>query len=426
MFEEIIFKQKLKYISKNNKNKRFSSLTNRNKHFKLFSTNTKDSLLTKRSKPNNSLINQKYSRNNNNNLYNNLTSLIFKNDSNSKSIFNLTASAKKKNINLNINKLLQNKIKPYPKSIINKTFNKIINNNHIKKSDLIVKNYFDEREKMYSWKNPFKDYKEPLFIYEIIKFDKEKNKSNIKENTNYQKYFRNIKEIKHDKNKNNSLFNIHNQKVNVIIDKIGKDIINKNLKEIKKEEKRKLYMIELRDKVEIPSIKAQNFKKMVYRFLTKEIDIKEVINKENFYKKFENRINYIFDGLKIPTLKNKFIKNIIKDNNEWENINAINSKTLTYLNQLKFVAQKKRDKIKKFLETKTFVLDDNDNNDIQLKHEKDEFDLIDKEYLYNCQKYFCYKNITYKNVNINKNILIKNAIFQKYKIVSQNKLTEIL
>ena len=452
MFGENILKQKLKYIFKNKRNKKSSSLSNQSKSSQLFKTNIKDSIYSNKNKSNNSLIIQKLSRNNNKNSFNNnnnhlsnLTSLVIKTSRISKSFLHSSESKNDKpnlNINLHIKKLLQSKLKPYkyshrnPNSAINKTFNKTININnikHIKKSELIVKKYFDEREKKYSWKNPFKDYKEPVFIYEIIKFDKYLNpEKNVKEKTKTNYYMLNNKERsekKYNKNKSNSLFYLHNKKINSLIDKYEKDIIGKNFKEIKKEEKRKLYLIELRDKVEVPSIKVQKIKKMIYKFLNKETDIKQIMENEDFYKKLENRINFIYDGLKIPNIKNRLMSNKDKWHNELVNINAINTKLLIYLNHLKCVVQRKKDeskKKKKFLTKKTLIIDD--KNDMHLQYENNEGPLqkLDKEYLYNCQKYFSCKSLSYRNVNISNNILIRNTIFQKYKFSVENKMTEII
>ena len=60
---------------------------------------------------------------------------------------------------------------------------------------------------------------------------------------------------------------------------------------------------------------------------------------EEFYKKFENRINFMEDIYKLPVIKNNLVKYQIDDNIslgvEWKNINVINHQTLNFLNQLK-------------------------------------------------------------------------------------------
>ena len=422
MFEENIFKKKLKYIFRNKKNKKLSSLTNQNKNSLLL--NSKDSNYSKKINSNNSLIIQKLSRNSNYKL----NDFYLKNESkiNSSSLFILTTTKKH---NLNINKMLQSQINPY--SLNNKNFNKtIIKNNinsYIRKTDLIVQKYFEQKEKVFPWKNPFKDYKDPLFIYEIIKIkDKEKQRKIIdfKKKNNNRTLFKKSNEIRC--NKNNSLSYGHKKYINSLINKFEKEKIIKNYKLIKREEKRKLYEVELKDKVDFPSFQAQKIKKLAYKDLTRESDIKEITNKEIFYKSLENRVNFIFDGLKLPTIKNKFIKYLISKNLEWKNLNAINTKTLLFLNQLRFIIQKKKDlklKLKKqFIKKESTIFDENNNIHIKYENNENQIENLDKEYLYNCQKYFSGKILSYRNVNICNNILIKNTIFQKYKFIYENKI----
>ena len=422
MFEENIFKKKLKKIFRNKKNKKLSSLTNQNKNSLLL--NSKESNYSKKINSNNSLIIQKLSRNNNYKL----KDFYLKNETNknSSSFFILTTTKKH---NLNINKMLQSQIYPY--SINNKNFNKtIIKNNinsYIRKTDLIVQKYFEQKEKVFPWKNPFKDYKDPLFIYEIIKIkDKEKQRKiiDLKKKNNNRTIFKKSNEIRF--NKNNSLSYAHKKYINSLINKYEKEKIIKNYKLIKREEKRKLYEVELKDKVDFPSFQAQKIKKLAYKDLTRESDIKEITNKEIFYKSLENRVNFIFDGLKLPTIKNKFIKYLISKNLEWKNLNAINAKTLLFLNQLRFIIQKKKDlkkKLKKqFIKKESTIIDENNNIHIKYENNENQIDNLDKEYLYNCQKYFSGKILSYRNVNICNNILIKNTIFQKYKFIYENKI----
>ena len=212
-------------------------------------------------------------------------------------------------------------------------------------------------------------------------------------------------------------------KKNSILKKNKKLSIINYLREIKKEEKKKLNEVELRDKVEIPSISSKNIRKMIYNYLTKITDIKEIMNTEKFFKSKENKINFIFDGLRLPNIQNGFINNIVGNNLEWNNLNAINSKTLLNLNQLRFIIQKEKDKkrlLKEYNKRKTI---NEENKDIFWKHENAESQVekLDQEYLYNCFKYFSSKILSYKNVNITKNLHIKNIIFKKYKYFIRKK-----
>ena len=426
LFEENIFKQKLRNILRNKRNNKIFSLANQNKNSLLL--NSKDSNYSTKFKPNHSLIIQKLSRNNNNKL----KQLFLRNESNknTSSFFDLTTTKRQ---NLNINKILQSQINPYStnKKNLSRTIYKKTNNinSFVRKTDLIVQNYFEQKEKVFPWKNPFKDYKEPLFIYEIIKFKKEKKQKTIidlKKKNNNRTIFKKSNEIRF--NKNNSLSYAHKKYINSLINKFEKDNILKNFKLIKREEKRKLYEVELKDKVDVPSIQAQKIKKLAYLDLTRETNIKEIINNEIFYKSLENRVNFIDDCLKLPTIKNKLIKYIISENYELKNLNAVDTKTLVFLNNLRFIIQMKKDKKKqlkqKFIKKESTIIDE--NNNINIKYEKNEnenpIDKLDKEYLYNCQNYFSGKILSYRNVNISNNILINNTIFQKYKYIFQKKI----
>ena len=426
LFEENIFKQKLRNILRNKRNNKIFSLANQNKNSLLL--NSKDSNYSTKFKPNHSLIIQKLSRNNNNKL----KQLFLRNESNknTSSFFDLTTTKRQ---NLNINKILQSQINPYStnKKNLNRTIYKKSNNinSFVRKTDLIVQNYFEQKEKVFPWKNQFKDYTDPLFIYEIIKFKKEKKQKTIidlNKNNNNGKIFRKQNEIKY--NKNNTSSYIHKKYINSIINKFEKNNVLKNFKLIKREEKRKLYEVELKDKVDVPSIQAQKIKKLAYQDLTRETNIKEIINNEIFYKSLENRVNFIDDCLKLPTIKNKLKKYIISENYEWQNLNAVDTKTLVFLNNLRFIIQMKKDKKKqlkqKFIKKESTIIDE--NNNINIKYEKNEnenpIDKLDKEYLYNCQNYFSGKILSYRNVNISNNILINNTIFQKYKYIFQKKI----
>ena len=409
MIENIIFKQKLKYIFGNKRNKKSSSLFNHIKESSFF--NSKDSFFSKKTQKN--LFFQKLSRNENKKLDN----FYLKNETtkNMKSIFNLTLFQKQ---NINIDKMLKSQIKPY--SFNKKEFNKTINLDfYKKKSDLIMKNYFEEKEKVFPWKNPFKDYKDPQFLYEILKNDKIENSKKINELkpiTNCKKYILN-------KNNNNNLSYLHSRRIDSLTQKVAKNSIIKNLKAIKKEEKRKLNEIELKDKVEISSIKAQIIKKLIYNYLMKDTDINEIMCNEKFYKKKENIYNFIFDGLKLPTITNRLIKNKIGENYEWKNLNAINTRTLLYLNQRKYLVQKNIDKkniLKKINKKQTFTIDENNIIHFEYKYKDEEIDNLDKEYLYDCHKYLSAKILSYKNVNIPNNILLKKYIYNNSEYIYNN------
>lgn len=421
MFEEIIFKQKIRYILTNKKNKRNSSLNNYKKKKSIFKSN--DYNYSQKNKICNSLI-QKITRNSNNFLNNSLLKSENNKNNNLKPIFNLTSPRK---TNLKIERI-SDKLRYKKKSGIIDIYKK--------RSDLIIRSYFEEKEKVFPWKNPFKDYKEPLFIYQLLKFKKEKKCQNtipIFQDTNYRTYVSQKNKININpiniNNKSTSLS--HRNYVDNLINKVDQDDIIENIKQIRKEEKRKLYDIELKDTVVIRPKIFDETKNIIHNLLTNESDIKKILKDEIFYKKYENKINFKFDGLKLPVIKNNLVKIIFDKEKEWNNINSIEHKTFQYLNLLKIKIQRHKDNKKiiknnknKFKKEKKkegiFIVDDNNNVEIDEEFLKEEIQEFDQEFLYDVSRYFFAKIMNYKNVKIANN-LIKNCVFNKFNKIIEEK-----
>ena len=92
------------------------------------------------------------------------------------------------------------------------------------------------------------------------------------------------------RDKKSSLDSKRNNFLKTFLTKYKKESIKTNIKDIKKEEKRKLYQIEMKDTIEEPFFQMRKIKKLILTFLTKETNINEIIKHENFYKSFVNRI----------------------------------------------------------------------------------------------------------------------------------------
>ena len=136
---------------------------------------------------------------------------------------------------------------------------------------------------------------------------------------NYDKFVE--KKIKLNYNPNFNSPNIHRMSINFMIDNITKNMIRKSLylknlekKESKKykEKKKKLnmeLMEEMKDKVEDISFDLENIKKNIKIYLTDETKLNQISDiKEEFYDKFENKINFLFDCVKFPIIKNNLNK----------------------------------------------------------------------------------------------------------------------
>jgi len=401
MFEDIIFKQRIINFLRNNKERKLSSIHHYANQKSLF--NTSNSKYIPKKKITDSIMIQKLSRNTNNIF--NISLLKTEARKNINSLFNLT-SPRERHSNEN-----KNRVREFNNNKINNQFI------FTKKSDLIIRKYFEEKEKVFPWKNPFKDYKDPLFIYEILKLQKEeKNKTinTVKKTNIYENIFK--KKNKEDNNKNSKSLSFDRKKYsNILLKKIDREQIIKNIKEIRKQEKRKKILIELKDEVKIPSLKKIKFNKVIYKFLTNEIDIKEIIEKEIFYKNFENKINFIFDSMKLPVIKNNLVKRIIDVEENWTYLNAIETQNFLYLNQLKLKIQKENDKIKKIKISKNKNEDKNKKIKLFLSKEKTdhELDNFDKDFLFDVDAYFTKKDVSFKNVKISNNQL-KDCVYNKF------------
>ena len=219
---------------------------------------------------------------------------------------------------------------------------------------------------------PHKDNKESIsnlkLVNQILKFSKTSSKggNNIKDispmklGKNYDKYVE--KQIKLNYNPNYNSPNIHRMSINFMIDNITKNMLRKSVylknlekKESKKykEKKKKLNMElieENKDKVEDISFDLENIKKNIKIYLTDETKLNQITDiKEEFYEKFENKINFLYDCLKFPIIKNNLNKIRIDTRSaidiEWTKLNLLENCTLIYLNKLKTKLQRELDEI---------------------------------------------------------------------------------
>jgi hypothetical protein len=247
----------------------------------------------------------------------------------------------------------------------------------------------------------------------LQKNEKNKTINTVKKTTIYENIFRN--KNKEDINKNSKSLSFDRNKYNnILLKKIDKEQIIKNIKEIRKQEIRKNILIELKDEVNIPSLKKKKFNKIIYMLLTNLIDIKEIINNEIFYKNFENKINFIFDSMKLPVIKNNLVKRIIDAEKNSIYLNAIESQNFLYLNQLKLKIQKEKDK-NRINKSKNKKEDKYKRIKMFLSKEKSdhELDNFDQEFLIDVNRYFTKKDVSFKNVKISNN-QSKDCVYNKF------------
>ena len=105
------------------------------------------------------------------------------------------------------------------------------------------------------------------------------------------------------------------------------------------------------DKFEDVPVDYYKFKKNVRIFLIDETKLNqgsEIIDR--FYDVFENKINFLYDCLRLPVIKNNLHKEImniqITKDKEWTKLNNLGNFTFLYLNKLKLIYQKEKDGVK--------------------------------------------------------------------------------
>ena len=251
------------------------------------------------------------------------------------------------------------------------------------------------------------------------------------------------------------------------------------------EEELKIIEIEKNDKIEEMEVDLQNYKRAIKVFLTDETKLNHISFHEEFFDYFPNKVNFLFDGRRFPTIKNNLNKIVIEFGNlaayEWNRLNMIEVSSLLYLHKLKAKIQreldeiqednkekqfkinqqigkyninyKKRKKIKNLKNSINNNLSENDerndenknenNNNINQENceeeeeeeEKEEI-ITDKENLYELEEFFVHKgqdnkriiiannkiaNVVYHNPDFYKSIYTRNKIIKKGKNKKKNK-----
>lgn len=325
------------------------------------------------------------------------------------------------------------------------------------------KKILNEKQFPISIKEPSSEYKKDnilnmKLVNQILKFDKTKSKVENNNNNrdilpmklgkNYNEFIE--RKIKMNYNPNFNSPNIHRMSLNFMLDKITKNIFNKNNKikkkkleeKNKKEKKMKLdieLMQEMRDNIEELS-DLENIKKKVRLFLTDETKLNQITDiKEQFFDKFENKVNYLYDCRRFPVIKNNLNRikiEITAKNHEWNKLNMLENCTIIYLNKLRTKIQRELDEIdeqenkekekqfrlyqdigkfeeKNNIAKKEIQINENENsidyiinimkNGIKLKkedtEENEDKEKTDKEDLYNLEEFFVHKSRPYKTID---------------------------
>jgi hypothetical protein len=133
---------------------------------------------------------------------------------------------------------------------------------------------------------------------------------------------------------------------------------------------------ELKDQMEDFSVDLEKYKKTLKQFFKDSVKLNQIYFHEKFFDNFPNRINYIFDNRKFPTIKNKLIRVIVDIKNielyEWKFLNMIENSTMTYLHKLKAKIQRELDEIKEKGKN-----ENNSNNKLIINHHINRNDIND-------------------------------------------------
>ena len=316
------------------------------------------------------------------------------------------------------------------------------------KKDNSSSKFIDEKKTEGQNKNVFVNLK---LVNRILKLNRTKYKDKIikdllpmKLDKNYDEFIQRKLILNYNPNFNSP--NYHFMSLNYMLEKLAKNNLRKHssiqsrikLEKNKKEKKIKLereLAQEMLDKFEDIPVDFYKIKKSVKIFFSDETKLNQISEvKEKFFDVFENKINFLYDCLRLPVLKNHLHREIIfiqvSKDNEWSKLNSLENCTLVYLNKLKFRYQKELDEIKEEDKDKKFklyqdvkkyeeknnikdieeshtsieyilnIIKNEAKNQMEIKEEKDENKYIsEKEDLYNLQEFFVNKSSPYKKID---------------------------
>ena len=370
-----------------------------------------------------------------------------------------------------INKEKKYVIKKTPLSLHKKIFSEKENNKTLR--------YFIEKKSEEKYKNLCVNLK---LVNQILKLNRIKLK-------HYKKIIKDLLPMKLDKNYDdfiqrkiilnfNPNFNspkIRRMSINYMLEQITRNTLRTNtlldnkrkLEEFKKEKKIKLereLAREMLDKFEDVPVDFYKFKKSIRIFLIDETKLNQEIEMDGrFYDILENKINFLYDCLLLPVIRNNLHKEImniqVSKDKEWTKLNTLGNFTLVYLNKLKFNYQEEIDGVKeedkntkiKFFEELTKFEDKNENKkseenlstidyviNILKKEEKCIKEKIEEkqnerkkykneeEDLYNLEEFFFSKSSPYKKIDF-ANEKLSHIVFhnKKFNILKTKKLPEV-
>ena len=299
-------------------------------------------------------------------------------------------------------------------------------------------------------KNDYNDHSN-LLINQIIKFNsenkikKEKDLLPMKLGKEYHDFIEKKNKLNFNPNFNSPF--IHRVNSSYMIHRIlskKKHKINRIKLNINNEENesKENYELELKDF----SVQIDKYKKKLKQFFKDSIKLNQIYFHEKFFDNFANRINFIFDGRKFPTIKNKLNRIIVDIKNmelcEWNLLNMIENSTIIYLNKLKYKVQRELDEINenknqkindKIIQKARLIKENNEdinkifeffNNNLEdeLGNEGDYIESKNERYFY--EKFFSHEEREYKTIEFASfkltNLIYNNPNFYKQSYLNNN------
>lgn len=278
-----------------------------------------------------------------------------------------------------------------------------------KKAKLVLKNKLSTPKKLI---NKIIKFEEEKKIEKKIKI--EKKREPVELSNNYKEYIEKIKKFNfYNKYSNSNTDYAHSLRAKYYVNKVNESLKQekkRNDKYIQREREKKEEEKESRDVVFYPSLDLQKISKQIKLILGNQNNFNQFDKTEKFFDNFENKINFLYDNFKPPTIKNNLTKMKIEDIIDDKHLNLVNrigNSAINYLSNATIKFQREKDEKRKFLIEK---------NKIANKYKY--YKKLSSEFIYNSKEEIekiIYKNYYLKNDDdsIHENALTKEEIFEK-------------
>ena len=220
-------------------------------------------------------------------------------------------------------------------------------------------------------KNKSKLTSPKMQINKIIKFENEKKFIKtikiskkivpMELSTSYKNFIEKMNKSKFWENTNSDTDYAHNIRSKFFVYKLNESLKRekkRNDKYLKREKEKMEDYSELRDRVLYPSMEYLKLSKKIKSILGNQNKFSQSEKREKFFDSFTNRINFLYDNFKPPSIKNNLIKIKFDDmynDKELHLIYRIGNASINYLANAKIRIQRERDEKEKFMREKSKI-----------------------------------------------------------------------